>query len=51
MSDEQRNDEVEAHHHKAGANDEIDVEGHHHKAGANDETSDDEVEGHIYRAG
>ena len=36
MSDEQRNDEVEA---------------HHHKAGANDETSDDEVEGHIYRAG
>jgi hypothetical protein len=54
MSDDllKQDEDVEAHKHKFGANDESesdDVEAHKHKFGANDETGSDDsddVEGH-----
>jgi hypothetical protein len=53
MSEERKDEEteVEAHTHRAGANDEPsdDFEGHTHRAGANDEAGDDDVEGHVNR--
>jgi|SoimicmetaTmtLMA_FD_contig_71_313087_length_1761_multi_2_in_0_out_0_1 hypothetical protein len=58
MSDEQRKDEeteVEGHVTRRGANDDTandgEVEGHVTRRGANDEQGEDEVEGHMHRAG